>query len=269
MIDVILDFKERAKQIEKYLSFVWIMDNQNVFLGLNSLIDKKIIIDEENTIELKSFLTESNDFHIESQLVRILKSNTIMLLYNQIEGTISSVLNEFFSAITKEEEDYKRFKLPIRKIWLKYKHRSFSVGNKKKDDYILETIEQILDEIISIKPKSIKDDELGEKLIHNYDAYSSVTKSNEVAGNLDARKIREIFNLYGLPTLDNGCNSMLKVKNKRNSLAHGNETFVQVGGNFTIDDLFKMNKEITDFLKSLLKDTDDYIKNKEYLNAVV
>ena len=268
MIDVILDFNERTKQIEKYLSFVWIVDNQSSFSNLNDLIDKRININDDNQIELKSYLTDNNDFIIESQLVRILKSNTIMLLYNQIEGTISSVLNEYFDTITSENGNYKDFKNPIKRIWLKYKHRSFNSGNKRNDEYILETIENILNEVIEIKPKTIKDNELGERIIYNYEAYSSETKSNEVSGNLDARKIREIFNFYGLPTSERCCDSMLKVKHKRNSLAHGNETFVQVGGNYTIDDLFKMNKEITDFLDELLNETKNYITNKNYKNTV-
>ncbi len=267
MIDVIYDFEDRAKQIEQYLSFVWIMDNYSSFSDLDSIASKKINIDEENIIELKSYLNDANEFHIESKLIRILKSNTIMLLYNQIEGTISSILNEYFDAINQETGNYKDFKLPIKKIWLKYKHRSFAVGEKKKDDYIISTIENILDEIISIESKTIKDSELGERLIHNYEAYSSETKSSEISGNLDAKKIRDLFNLYGLPTINSGCDSMLKVKNKRNSLAHGNETFVQVGGNYTIEDLFKMNKEITDFLKELLNESRNYIDNKEYKNA--
>lgn len=228
MIDVVLDFRERAKQIEKYLSFVWLMDNYSIFSNLSDLVDKKIIIDEDNAIEFRTFLNESNEYTIESQLTRILKSNTILLLYNQIEGTISSILNEFFNAINRETENYKKFKLPIKKIWIKYKHRSFNAGNKKNDDYIIETIETILDEIVDIEPKTIKDSELGERLIYNYEAYSSETKSNEVSGNLDARKIREIFALYGLPTSEQGCDSMLKVKNKRNSLAHGNETLCKL-----------------------------------------
>jgi hypothetical protein len=268
MRDVIIDFEERARQIEKYLSFVWIMDNYSSLTNLDGISEKKIIIDDSLTIEMKRYLNINNEFIIESHLTRILKSNTILLLYNQIEGTVSSVLNEFFSAINRETENYKKFNLPIKKIWLRYKHRSFSTGEKRSDDYILQAIENILEEVIDISPKTIKDSELGERIIYNYDAYSSETKTNEVAGNLDARKIKEVFNLYGLPSLDIRCDSMLKVKNKRNSLAHGNETFVQVGSNYTIEDLFKMNVEISSFLKRLLTETEDYIVNKRYIDAV-
>ena len=137
----------------------------------------------------------------------------------------------------------------------------------KKDEYIIRTIETLLSEIIEIKPKTIKDSELGERILHNYDAYISETNSNEISGNLDARKIRELFVLYGLPNIDKKCDSMVKVKNKRNNLAHGNETFAQVGSNFTIKELFQMKDEIVDFLNYLIIETETYITNQGFLHT--
>ena len=267
MIDVILDFRERVSQIEKYLVLVWISDSKIIITNLGGISNNKIILDDESEISLGEFLNNNTEFNVESELVKILKSNTILLFYNLIEGTISSLMNEFFGSINKEKPKFKNLENPIKKIWLRYKHKSFGVGDKKTDDYIINTIESIIEEIIEISPKSVKDSELGTKLIHNYDAYSSETRSNEISGNLDARKIRELFALYGLPSINRGCDSMIKVKNKRNSLAHGNETFAQVGSNFTIDELYKMKIEITNFLEYLLHETESFLNDKKYLKA--
>jgi len=46
---------------------------------------------------------------------------------------------------------------------------------------------------------------------------------------------------------------MLKIKNKRNSLAHGNETFAQVVRNFTVQEFVVMKNEIKIFLDPLLQ----------------
>ena len=265
MIDVKLDFNERVNQIEKYLSFVWVCDSKIPYENLNPTNSNKILLDDDTEILLSTYLQNGgSEFHLDLELVKILKSNSILLFYNLIEGTISSLFNEYFGTINSDPNKYSDLQLPIKKIWLKYKHRSFSVGTTKYDDYIINTIENIINEIVLIPPKTINDSEGGEKIIHNYDAYCAETNSSDMSGNLDARKIRNLFNLYGLPPITQGCNSMLKVKNKRNSLAHGNETFAQVGSNFTIDDLYKMKIEITSFIQHLLDETEIYLNAKGY-----
>lgn len=264
MIDVKLDFQERVTQIEKYLAFVWVSESRFPLTNLESINTNKILLEDGSEIEINNFLESGHTFIIDSQLVKILKSNSILLFYNLIEGTISSLMNEFFGTLNSDPNPYKNLQLPIKKIWLRYKHRSFSVGVKKNDEYILSTIESILDEIVSISPKTISDAESGSRIIHNYDAYCSETSANDISGNLDARKIRELFSTYGLPVVTRTCDSMVKIKNKRNSLAHGNETFTQVGSSFTIEDLYKMKIEITIFLDYLLNETENYLNSKSY-----
>jgi hypothetical protein len=269
MIGVKLDFRERVSQIEKYLILVWIADKKLIITNLEDLAKSKIILDDESEVHLNSYLIEGSTFRIDSELVKILKSNSILLFYNLVEGTINSIMNEFIGTINKEKPIFKELEIPIKKIWLRYKHKSFGVSNKKTDDYILQTMESIIDEIIEIGPKEIKDSELGKRTVYNYDAYSAETKSSEISGNLDARKIRELFQLYGLSQVDRSCDALLKVKNKRNSLAHGNENFAQVGSNFTIEDLYKMKIEITRFIEFLLSETEDYLNNKRFRIAKV
>jgi hypothetical protein len=264
MIDVKLDFQERVTQINKYLTLVWISDSKFPWTNLESLRGNKITLADGSELELKNLLNSESSFLIDNQLVKILKSNSILLFYNLIEGTVSSLMNEFFGTINSDPHPFKQLQPPIKRIWLKYKHRSFNVGVKKYDDYILSTIESILDEIVVIGPKTISDDETGTRVIHNYDAYCSETNANDISGNLDARKIRELFDLYGLPEISRPCNSMLRVKNKRNSLAHGNETFAQVGSSFTIEDLYKMKIEITSFLEYLVDEMENYLNLKLY-----
>lgn len=263
MIDVIFDYRARISQIEKYLNFLVILDNLTKIENLSHLKSSKLIL-ETNEILLGDFLSEDDSFKIDSELIRILKSNTILLLYNLVEGTISSVLNEFFGTLNKESIKYSEYKNEIRQIWIKYKHRSFATNEKKEVSYIVSTIEGVFDEIFLIEPKNIRDNELGTKIVHNYDAYVAETQSSEVSGNLDARRIRDIFSSYGLPVNTNRCDPLLKVKNKRNSLAHGNETFAQVGSNFSTQELINMKNEIKLFLDVLLTQTDSYLSNKEY-----
>ena len=264
MIDVKRDFEERVSQIEKYLVWVWISDKKTIVNNISDIASSKILLDDDSEIKLSDFLAEENIFKIDSELLKILKSNTILLFYNLVEGTFSSIMNEFIGNINREKPRFKELENPIKKIWLRYKHKSFATNDKKSEDYILQTLETIIDEVVEISPKEIKDSELGTRIISDYEAYSAETKSNEISGNLDTRKIKELFSFYGLPEIRISCDSLLKVKNKRNSLAHGNETFTQVGSSLTIEDLFKMKIEIVRFLEHLLNETDQYLTEKRY-----
>ena len=156
MIDVIYDYQERVSQIEMYLNFLLILDNTANIGNLAHLKQRKIII-ESNEILIGQFLNDDNTFKIESELIKIQKSNTILLLYNLIEGTINSVLNEFIGTINREQLSYSNYKTEIKKIWINYKHRSFSVSEKKDTEYIVSTIDGIISEVINISPKTIKD----------------------------------------------------------------------------------------------------------------
>jgi hypothetical protein len=260
MIVVKLDFQDRVSQIDKYLAFVWVSESRLPLTNLDCISGNKIILDDGFEIEIKNSLNSENNFLIDSQLVKIFKSNSILLFYNLIEGTVSSLMNEFFGTLNSDPNPYKNLQLPIKKLWLKYKHRSFNVKQKKNDDYILTAIESILDEIVIISPKTISES----RIIHNYEAYCAETGAKDISGNLDARGIKELFELYGLPIVTKPCNSMVQIKNKRNSLAHGNETFAQVGSSFTIEDLYKMKIEITSFLDYLLNEMENYLNLKLY-----
>jgi hypothetical protein len=65
------------------------------------------------------------------------------------------------------------------------------------------------------------------------------------------------------------CDSMLGIKSKRNSLAHGNETFAQVGSRFTIQELFRITEEVKTFLDFVLRETDNHLTNKKYLIPII
>jgi len=270
MNNVISDFNEKKLQIELYLNFVWVVDNLREIKDLEGIPNKTIINHETGVVEheLNDIIITGN-YRINSDLVKILKSNSLLLLYNLIEGTINSVLNEYFLAINSKNLKFKNFQPEIQKVWLKYKHKLFQTNETSGDNYILNTIQSIIEETFAIVPKDIKDESIGGiRTLSNYDAYIAQTKLNEISGNIDARKINLIAKLYGLPVIQNTCDKMRYIKDKRNSLAHGNETFTDVGREYTVEQIISMKNEVVSFLLSFLNSVKDFIDNERYVKTI-
>ena len=115
MKDVIQDYDERVSQIEKYLLFIWVVSKKSELSDLGDISHNRLILGEESEICLKDYLINGNVFVIESELIKILKSNTILLLYNLVEGIISSVMNEFINSINKDKCKFSELENPVKK----------------------------------------------------------------------------------------------------------------------------------------------------------
>jgi len=57
------------------------------------------------------------------------------------------------------------------------------------------------------------------------------------------------------------------VKEKRNNLAHGTQSFVECGRDYTIEDLNNIKEQTTLFLKGILDGMKEYFDNKLYLSS--
>lgn len=260
MDSVILDFENKVQEIERYLNFIWLIDNLSTIPNLATLPNISINDEEGNSIyELHNILT-NDSFRIEANLNKTLKGTVLLLLYNLVEGTITATLNEYFATFNNQNLSYSSCNVSIQKIWLNYKHRLFQTNQTKNVNYIYQTIKDIEDEIISIPSQTVDN-----VIKDNYDAYALVVKDNEISGNLDARRIRTICEKFGLPIISEPCDAMLIVKNRRNSLAHGNETFKEVGHSFTINDLFDKKIETVKYLYLFLTKVKDFLDNNGVL----
>ncbi|HHV17388.1 MAG TPA: hypothetical protein GXZ27_00790, partial [Thermoanaerobacterales bacterium] len=89
------------------------------------------------------------------------------------------------------------------------------------------------------------------------------------AGNLDSKIIRSICKNHGikfsLSSEAKGGNKLYTVKNKRNNLAHGSQSFSECGGEYTLNDLNEIKNQTYIFLSDILSSMEDYYNNKLYL----
>lgn len=223
---IISDFESKTEEINEYFTFI------------------------ENTTHLRSFGNNNKKIQVTKRIHNILKANLFLLLYNLIESSFKNGLGEVCSRITNDKLKYKNVIPELKKMWIKDEYKNFDKNPPcgiKKSDYLIEKIDNIAEDIIEI----------------NFN-----NKNNSgISGNLNASEICKINSLYGVDIKkDSGINpkSLNTIKEKRNSLAHGDETFDSCGGNYSLDDLKELKDNSLDYMKFILNHLEDFLNQKKY-----
>lgn len=231
MINVKLDFQERCDEINRYFEFL-----------------EKII-----TRSGKILYSDGKSENIDSILIKTLKANGFLLLYNLAESSIKQAIQAIFEEIIKDNVKYEDAKEEIRKEFVKFMKKVnandfvFSVNNLSEDliSYCLSVKQQPTD----TQPQYIKE---------------------LFSGNVHADTVRKLAEKYGFsfatnPRLTNNGRALQTVKDKRNDLAHGVFSFQAIGKDYTIEDLIKMKKQVLAYLEQILDNIEQYINKKEFL----
>ncbi|WP_308256335.1 MAE_28990/MAE_18760 family HEPN-like nuclease [Geminocystis sp. GBBB08] len=162
---------------------------------VNNLEEQKIKISQNHKLS-----------KIDVELLKTLKATAYLLLYNLIESTMRNVIQSIFDHINSKKVSFNNLRKELKKyIWQNIKKRSI--------DKISENIKIIETDIIlkSFDPNDI------------------------FSGNVDARKIKELSNKYFGFSLDTDKNKtkkgidLLSIKRNRNDLAHGFQSFNDIG----------------------------------------
>ena len=240
MSELLLRFQEKVDEINKYFEFVQFLD----IYGL------------ENSRILK---TKSRpDFKIDSNLEKVLKGNCYLMLYNLVEGSLVESINAIFVDINQNAIPFVQLTPAYKQIWLKYKYHLVQSKPKKSNDKhtnmdtdLEKTIQELdLFTINTFKEKKYSPTKIKEyESFDDYKAYLKVIKVSDISGNLDARIIRDdLSRIYDFE-VPMRCDELLDVKNARNKLAHGEETFSDAGKRNTIQELTQMKVEVIKYLK--------------------
>ena len=221
MKEFIRDFHKRILEIDKYFE----------------LVDR---IEPLGTFTSNSIIFPSGEYAVDRDLQKILKSHCYLLLYNLVESSIRNGIMEIHYAISADNLTYKDLSPRIKKLWLlNDRSKSFTSSNIKKD-----TIATNLQEIIEL----ILDDQV-----------ISLDASNiPISGNLDAKTINELINMYGFSgnlgisakEMDIILNFVVKI---RCDLAHGNVSFCDASNQIT----WNRSVSDTDIIDRVYRDVVD------------
>ena len=221
------EFSKYLKEVNEYFDVISTLDK-----GSCKLICTNIIGEEYIKI-------------IDENLVKILKANCFLLLYNLIEATIRNSINAIIRSIHAEKMTFKNLSEKLRTIWINQELR-----NLNKEPINIDSIRENISDIA----KKILNDEL----------LKFEDKCVKISGNLDAQKIRDIAKKFGYTESKDGY-KLLIIKKKRNDLAHGEVTFSEIGKDYTINDLINFKDETEKYLNDVLINIDSYLNNKIFL----
>ena len=174
----------------------------------------------------------------------ILKSSFYISLYNNVEATIYSILEKIHDEISSRHYSELIYDL-------KEKVADFHFGNQK---------------MMSVKKKASLSDLIisGRYNLPQLNEYQNF--KTVFSGNLNLKRIRDIFKSYGinLGYVRGNPEHLLSVTNKRNMIAHGEQSLSEAGK--TSNAALRSVMESVDLiLEDAIIRAEDYIDNKRYL----
>ncbi|MCB2723231.1 hypothetical protein KQ784_14840 [Listeria monocytogenes] len=173
-------------------------------------------------------------------------SKILTQIHNLVESTIKNSVIFMYDEINRHNIRYLDAKDEIKKIWFNY-HFKDNVSSVDK----LKTVSQeLIDDIISEKNISLDFEQF------------------KLSGNADWHVIKKAMLEHGLDVNSNKTNShassMRTVKDKRNSLAHGSESFIDSAKDFSESDIRRIAQDTFTILEYVMDEVDKYVEKEKY-----
>ncbi|WP_429055576.1 MAE_28990/MAE_18760 family HEPN-like nuclease [Aeromonas jandaei] len=176
-------------------------------------------------------------------IIVILKSSVFIAIYNNTEATLYACFEKIHSVLSQK----KYIELPnnLKTIMLKY-----SFGKKSS---------------LSMSDRALVDKE-EKKLILTEAKFPELSdyirRQSLFSGNIDVRKINDLCKSYGIlkqtPSIRDSHN-MLWVKNKRNKIAHGEQSMLDGGKGIKNNELKNAYNSTDIILRTFISSCDDFI----------
>jgi MAE_28990/MAE_18760-like HEPN len=179
----------------------------------------------------------------------LLKGAAHLILYNLVEAFVRRGFQEVFEAIRADGLCGADLIEAVRTQWIEQRNRKVSAFDGAPKVY-MGIAGDIIKEVIAKQAAEMTHDRL------------------PITGNIDADVVRQVCRDHGvtltIPPGAKGGAALKNVKTKRNTLAHGQESFIEVGRSATVADLVLAKNEIVMFMQSVLNNLESYATSKSY-----
>lgn len=184
-------------------------------------------------------------------VIVVLKSSVFIALYNNIEATAYSVIERIHDSASLL--NYDDISDPLKKKMLRY-----SFG--KTAGAYMQDQQRVADEILKFRSTGLTFPQLSEYL----------RRQSLFSGNIDARKLNVIGMSYGMVKLcflKQDAERMLWIKNKRNKIAHGEQSMSDGGLGIKTSDLRNASASIGEILRAFIRAADLYFNANGFRNS--
>lgn len=180
-----------------------------------------------------------------TEQLNVLRAGQFLILYNLVEASLRGAVEAIHDRIVTERVPLQQLTETIRRDVI----RSFKV---RCDPDLHLNMNDIPIELVAIA--------------------LDIEAGYPFAGNVDAKKIREIAYIYGFDTttpreVTRDGADLLTVKSLRNDLAHGVKTYDEVGRNYTASDLKELSDRSVAYVEAILTAVDRFLSERRFLRA--
>lgn len=181
-----------------------------------------------------------------------MKANVVMMLYNAVEATVTQCLEKVHDKIKTNNVKYRDLSGELQKLIAVY--YGHSIDKSANVDNAMDYVLQFSDFVNGNANVSISYKELTKK----YQLYS---------GNLDTKEILNVLGKYGVD-FEQRCSELKTIKDYRNKLAHGEESFEEIGRVLSVEQLLEMKSRAFEFLENMINAIAEYLTEENYMKRV-
>ena len=180
----------------------------------------------------------------------VMKASALIVLYNLVESTIRVAFSWLYEQIEMTSHPVKALTDEIRHVWTRQRFLGgidlYSASAKVFHD----RVDLLLTAVASDGAQRLDAADL------------------QIAGNIDAEVVRSLFKRHGIalavPEAAKGGSDLLLIKQRRNSLAHGDTTFSECGRDYALSDLERISLTTEHYLRGIIASVELYAATKSF-----
>ncbi|MGN6739113.1 MAE_28990/MAE_18760 family HEPN-like nuclease [Dyella sp.] len=174
------------------------------------------------------------DVGLDVSLMATMKASSLLMIYNLMESTMTNAIESIFDHLRAEKLGFVVVDDQLKAMVLKC----------AKETNPKDLVKKMRDEMLDL-------------------AVAAFRRDGVFSGNVDSRKIREVWDNYGISRSGSYSEkALVEIKGARNDLAHGAKSFSELGKDQTASELEKKYKAVRALLLRAVKDVELHIANK-------
>lgn len=236
MIKVETRFRDRAAEVDHYFKLLSAMEDAMVVRGAAWRDGKK---------KLPKVLGEELS-------LKLMKATAFLLMYNLVEATVRDSIESIWRAVGNSNVKLLDILPSMREVWVGSEFKRKDAFSASADTYKAVAL-GILNNVSEGKIPSVE--------------FKRVTGG----GNIDHDVIRRMCQAHGVsftpPKNTRNGIDLTTVKGRRNVLAHGEQTFEEIGSSHATSDLLEMKIRSFAYLRQYVRRVDRYIAKSDFKAA--